>query len=77
MLAVFRDRADAAIDVAVAADRLALLGERRLFVDVVRAECNSSKVAAITTPLAFCQGPLPMRSRALTPAAPPGSVVLR
>jgi site-specific recombinase XerD len=26
-------------------------------------------------PLAFCHGPLPMRSRAFTPATPPGSVV--
>src|SRR5262245_28346215 len=40
-------------------------------------ECRSSTLFATTTPLAFCHGPLPMRSRALTPAAPPGSVVLR
>src|SRR5689334_20752374 len=40
-------------------------------------ECRSDTLFATTTPLAFCHGPLPMRSRALTPAAPPGSVVLR
>ena len=31
--------------------------------------CRSSTLVAITVPLAFCHGPLPMRSRALT--APP------
>src|SRR5258708_37875481 len=40
-------------------------------------EWRSSTLFATTTPLAFCHGPLPTRSRALTPAAPPGSVVLR
>ena len=40
-------------------------------------EWRSSTLFATTTPLTFCHGPLPMRSRALTPAAPPGSVVLR
>src|SRR2546430_13892635 len=40
-------------------------------------EWRSSTLFATPTPLAFCHGPLPMRSRALTPAAPPGSVVLR
>src|SRR5581483_7323029 len=40
-------------------------------------ECRSATFLAMTTPLAFFQGPLPMRSRALTPASPPGSVVLR
>src|SRR5262249_57390855 len=41
------------------------------------AECRSSTLLAIVTPLALIHGPLPMRSRALTPASPPGAVVLR
>src|SRR5262245_40520392 len=41
------------------------------------AECRSATLVATTTPLALRHGPLPMRSRALTPAAPFGSVVLR
>ena len=44
---------------------------------LLEAECRSSTLLAMVTPLALIQGPLPMRSRALTPAAPPGSVVLR
>src|SRR5581483_5977151 len=40
-------------------------------------ECRSSTLFATITPLALCHGPLPMRSRALTPASPPVSVVLR
>src|SRR5882724_10432029 len=36
--------------------------------------CRSSTLVAMTTPLAFCQGPLPMRSRALTVS--PGLVAL-
>jgi len=36
------------------------------FVTLLPAECRSSTLLAITTPFAFCQGPLPMRSRALT-----------
>src|SRR5215204_2706560 len=40
-------------------------------------ECRSAALLATTAPLAFCHGPLPMRSRALTPASPPGAVVLR
>src|SRR5205823_10832371 len=41
------------------------------------AECRSSTLLATTTPLALRHGPLPMRSRAFTPASPPGAVVLR
>ena len=41
------------------------------------AECRSSTFWATTSPLAFRHGPLPTRSRALTPAAPPGAGVLR
>jgi hypothetical protein len=44
---------------------------------LLESEWRSSTVFARTTPLAFCHGPFPMRSRALTPATPPGSVVLR
>src|SRR6185436_2615889 len=40
-------------------------------------ECSSATLLATTTPLALRHGPLPMRSRALTPASPPGAVVLR
>src|SRR5207237_6796297 len=36
--------------------------------------CRSSTLVAMTTPLAFCQGPFPMRSRALTVA--PGFAAL-
>src|SRR5215469_6879662 len=36
--------------------------------------CRSSTSLAITTPLEFCHGPLPMRSRALT--GPPGFAAL-
>src|SRR5262249_24816296 len=41
------------------------------------AECRSPRLFATTTPFALRQGPFPLRSRALTPAAPLGSVVLR
>jgi hypothetical protein len=41
------------------------------------AECSCATLLAITTPLALRHGPLPMRSRAFTPASPPGMVVLR
>src|SRR5262249_46893947 len=40
-------------------------------------ECRSSTLLPTTLPLAFCHGPLPMRSRALMPAPPPGIVVLK
>src|SRR2546423_14612817 len=40
-------------------------------------ECRAVTLWATTTPLALRQGPLPMRSRALTPASPPGNAVLR
>src|SRR3954471_7997732 len=40
-------------------------------------ECRSSTLLPTITPLALCHGPLPMRSRALMPASPPGIVVLR
>src|SRR5205814_9604770 len=40
-------------------------------------ECSSATLFATTTPFALRQGPLPIRSRALTPASPPGAVVLR
>src|SRR5688572_1381076 len=36
--------------------------------------CRSATLSATLTPLALCHGPLPMRSRALTP---PDPVVLR
>src|SRR5262245_19416090 len=39
--------------------------------------CSSSTSLAITTPVAFCHGPRPMRSRALTAGAPPEACVLR
>src|SRR5215475_12636142 len=41
------------------------------------AEWRLSTFMATTTPLLFCHGPLPMRSRAFTPASPPGAVVLK
>src|SRR5436305_4121237 len=40
-------------------------------------ECRSSMLFATITPFALYQGPLPMRSRALTPRSPPGNQVLR
>src|SRR5207244_10770363 len=40
-------------------------------------ECRSSTLLATVTPLALRHGPLPMRSRAFTPASPAGNVVLR
>src|SRR5712691_8949093 len=40
-------------------------------------ECRSFTLLATTTPLAFRHGPFPMRSRASTPASPPGNVVLK
>src|SRR5215471_10444119 len=39
--------------------------------------CSSSRSLAITTPLAFCHGPFPMRSRALTAGWPSVPCVLR
>lgn len=36
------------------------------FVTLLAGECSSSTFLAITTPLAFRHGPVPMRSRALT-----------
>src|SRR5262252_6676539 len=39
--------------------------------------CNSSRSEAIKTPFALYQGPLPMRSRALTADPPPAALVLR
>src|SRR5216110_272073 len=44
---------------------------------LLRAECRSATLLATTTPLALRHGPLPMRSRAFTPASPPGNVVLK
>ena len=63
--------------VAAAADRLAFFGQSRLLIDIVLIGVQIVDALATTTPLAFCHGPLPTRSRALTPAAPLGSVVLR
>src|SRR5262245_55108297 len=40
-------------------------------------ECRSSALLPTITPLTLCHGPMPMRSRALMPASPPGIVVLR
>jgi hypothetical protein len=40
-------------------------------------EWSSATLFATTTPFALRHGPLPMRSRALVPASPPGWVVLR
>src|SRR5260370_24855001 len=39
--------------------------------------CSPSTSLAITTPLAFCHGPCPMRSRALTAGWPSAACVLR
>src|SRR5882757_9371726 len=39
--------------------------------------CRSGTLVAMTAPLAFCHGPLPIRSRALTAFAPPRPFVLR
>src|SRR5204863_6496521 len=39
--------------------------------------CRSFTSLAMTTPLAFCHGPLPMRSRALVPGAAGVELVLR
>src|SRR5258706_599622 len=47
------------------------------FVMFALSECSSATFFATTTPLALRHGPLPTRSRALTPASPPGSEVLR
>src|SRR6266481_8312171 len=41
------------------------------------APCNSATSLAITTPLAFCHGPLPMRSRALTAGLPSAACIER
>ena len=47
------------------------------FVMLTASECRSSTFFATMTPFALYQGPLPIRSRAFTPASPPGSVVLK
>ena len=47
-------------------DGLALFVERRVLVTLFLAECSSSTLLAIITPLALCHGPAPMRSRACT-----------
>src|SRR5882724_4572110 len=39
--------------------------------------CRSSTSLAMTTPLVFCHGPLPMRSRALTAGLPSAALVLK
>ena len=39
--------------------------------------CKSSTSFAMTTPLAFCQGPLPIRSSALTAGLPSAALVLK
>src|SRR3954463_16324496 len=39
--------------------------------------CRSSTLLAITSPLKFCHGPAPIRSRALTAVAPSTAWVLR
>jgi hypothetical protein len=44
---------------------------------IVGVSTGNLTLGAITTPLAFCHGPVPMRSRAFTPASTPGIVVLR
>src|SRR5438309_2926518 len=44
---------------------------------LLRAECRSCTLLATTTPLALRHGPLPIRSRAFTPASPPGNVVVK
>src|ERR1700738_4173066 len=41
------------------------------------APCNSSRSLATVTPLLFCQGPRPIRSRALTAVCPSAACVLR
>jgi len=55
--------------VAAAVDEVAFLGEGGLLVQVLL-PCSSSRLRAMTTPLTFCQGPLPMRSRAFTACGP-------
>jgi len=62
--------------VSAAADNLSLFGQRGLFGQVHASECSSSRPFATTVPLAFCHGPLPIRSRAFTPASPPGGANL-
>ena len=57
------------------ADGLTLLAQGGLLVvRLMASECRSSTSLATTTLLAFCQGPLPIRSRALTPGSPPGAL---
>src|SRR5262249_17234474 len=56
--------------VATAVDHLALLVQRRLLGDVVVRAVQLGDILPITVPLEFCQGPAPMRSRALTAPAP-------
>ena len=61
-------------------------GESKIFMStrdtIVRAYMAGAILAlaawfAITTPLAFCHGPLPIRSPAFTAGAPAAAVVLR
>ena len=40
-------------------------------------QASAATSLAISSPLALCQGPRPMRSRALTPAVPPAGCALR
>src|SRR5262245_24659570 len=54
-----------------------LFGQCRLFRDVDGIRMQIVNVLRDHDPLALYQGPLPIRSRAFTPASPPGSVVLR
>ena len=54
--------------VTAAADELTLFGQCSLLVEVVGIR-SSSRLLATIIRLAFCQGPLPMRSRALTPSS--------
>src|SRR3954466_7136342 len=46
-------------------------------VRLLAAPCRSATSLAITAPLAFCHGPLPMRSRALTAGLPSAACVER
>src|SRR5260221_6496690 len=60
----------------VAVDRLTLFGQRRSLL-ILLPLCSSVRSFAITTPLEFFQGPLPMRSRAFTAGAPSAACVDR
>ena len=63
--------------IAAAVDDLALLAQRGLLGEIVAAPCRSATSLAITTPLEFCHGPLPMRSRAFTAGLPSAACVER